>query len=149
MNLIEQGIQKGLISFSEDKSRITYLNQNKSRNYNNPEEKVQAETFLKLVLLYNYPVNQIRQFETAKMGSIACVHIRKQSDIFCRSQSVKTPLVAAIHGKSTSLGAQTGYRGVLFFGGYKLFRSFFVHLQNNTCHLRYLLRFARGARKGQ
>ena len=51
MDLIEQGIQKGLISFSEDKSRITYLNQNKSRNYNNPEEKVQAETFLKLVLL--------------------------------------------------------------------------------------------------
>ena len=68
MNLIEQGIQKGLISISEDKSRITYLNQNKTRNYNNPEEKVQAETFLKLVLLYNYPVKQIKQFETVTMG---------------------------------------------------------------------------------
>ena len=76
MDLIEQGIQKGLISFSEDKSRITYLNQNKSRNYNNPEEKVQAETFLKLVLLYNYPANQIRQFETVTMGSS-----QKEADI--------------------------------------------------------------------
>lgn len=76
MNLIEQGIKKGLISFSEDKSRITYLNQNKTRNYNNPEEKVQAETFLKLVLLYNYPANQIKQFETVTMGSS-----QKEADI--------------------------------------------------------------------
>lgn len=76
MNLIEQGIQKGLISISEDKSRITYLNQNKTRNYNNPEEKVQAETFLKLVLLYNYPANQIKQFETVTMGST-----QKEADI--------------------------------------------------------------------
>ena len=76
MNLIEQGIKKGLISISEDKSRITYLNQNKTRNYNNPEEKVQAETFLKLVLLYNYPANQIKQFETVTMGSS-----QKEADI--------------------------------------------------------------------
>lgn len=76
MNLVEQGIQKGLISISEDKNRITYLNQNKTRNYNNPEEKVQAETFLKLVLLYNYPANQIKQFETVTMGSS-----QKEADI--------------------------------------------------------------------
>lgn len=76
MNLIDQGIQKGLISISEDKNRITYLNQNKTRNYNNPEEKVQAETFLKLVLLYNYPANQIKQFETVTMGSS-----QKEADI--------------------------------------------------------------------
>lgn len=69
MNLIEQGKQKGLITISEDGSRITYLYQNKTRNFNNPEEKVQAETFLKLVLLYNYPQEQIKQFETVTMGS--------------------------------------------------------------------------------
>ena len=57
MDLIEQGKQKGLIFISEDKSRITYLNQNKSRNYNNPEEKVQAETLLRLILDYKYPVD--------------------------------------------------------------------------------------------
>lgn len=65
---IQLGIEKGLISFNEDKSRITYLFQNKERNYNNPEEKVQAETFLKLILDYNYPVSRIRQFVPVTMG---------------------------------------------------------------------------------
>lgn len=76
MDLIEQGIKKGLISISEDKSRITYTYQNKSRNYNNPEEKVQAETFLKLILLYNYPEKHIKQFEPVTMGSS-----QKEADI--------------------------------------------------------------------
>ena len=49
MNLIDTGIEKGLIRFDEDKNFITYIHQNKKRNYNNPEEKVQAETFLTLV----------------------------------------------------------------------------------------------------
>lgn len=65
---IQIGIEKGLISLNEDKSRITYVNQNKERNYNNPEEKVQAEAFLKLILDYNYPVKRIRQFVPVTMG---------------------------------------------------------------------------------
>ncbi|MBR3491066.1 MAG: N-6 DNA methylase [Bacteroidales bacterium] len=65
---LQSGIDKGLISFNEDKSRITYIHQNKERNYNNPEEKVQAETFLKLILDYNYPVSRIRQFVPVTMG---------------------------------------------------------------------------------
>jgi len=65
---IQLGIEKGLISFNGDKSRITYLCQNKERNYNNPEEKVQAETFLKLILDYNYPENRIKQFVPVTMG---------------------------------------------------------------------------------
>ena len=43
---LQSGIDQGFISFNDDKSRITYIHQNKERNYNNPEEKVQAETFL-------------------------------------------------------------------------------------------------------
>ena len=66
---IKLGIDKGLISFSEDKSRITYIYQNKERNYNNPEEKVQAETFLRLIFDYHYPVSRIRQFVPVTMGS--------------------------------------------------------------------------------
>ena len=66
---IQIGIDKGLISFNEDSSRITYIFQKKERNYNNPEEKVQAETFLKLILDYNYPVSRIRQFVPVTMGS--------------------------------------------------------------------------------
>ncbi|MBK7796233.1 MAG: restriction endonuclease subunit M [Saprospiraceae bacterium] len=69
MNLIDTGIEKGLIRFDEDRNFITYVHQNKKRNYNNPEEKVQAETFLTLVLIYGYPENRIKQFLSVQMGS--------------------------------------------------------------------------------
>lgn len=69
MNLIDTGIEKGLIRFDEDRNFITYIHQNKKRNYNNPEEKVQAETFLTLVLIYGYPVNRIKQFVSVQMGA--------------------------------------------------------------------------------
>lgn len=65
---IQLGLDNGYISFNEDRSRITYIYQNKERNYNNPEEKVQAETFLKLILDYNYPESRIRQFVPVTMG---------------------------------------------------------------------------------
>ena len=68
MSLIEEGIAKKLIRLSEDKKTITYLNQNKPRNYANPEEQVQAETFLKLVLTYGYDARRIRQFVPVTMG---------------------------------------------------------------------------------
>ncbi len=54
MNLIDTGIDKGLIRFDENRDFITYIYQNKKRNYNNPEEKVQAEIFLTLALIYGY-----------------------------------------------------------------------------------------------
>ena len=66
--LIQKGIEKGLISFDEDRKNIFYIHQDKRRNYNNPEEQVQAETFLKLVLEYGYPVEHIQQFVSVKMG---------------------------------------------------------------------------------
>lgn len=66
--LIQKGIEKGLISFNEDRKNITYIDQKKSRNYNNPEEQVQAEAFLKLALEYGYPVQRIQQFVSVKMG---------------------------------------------------------------------------------
>jgi len=69
MNIIEQGIKQGLIKFDKDKNFITYIHQNKKRNYNNPEEKVQAETFLILVLIYGYPEKWIKQFVSVQMGS--------------------------------------------------------------------------------
>lgn len=69
MNLIDIGIEKGLIRFDEERNFITYIHQNKKRNYNNPEEKVQADTFLTLVLNYGYPVNRVRQFVPVQMGS--------------------------------------------------------------------------------
>ena len=66
---IQLGLDNGLISFNEDRSRITYLHQKKERNYNNPEEKVQAIAFLKLIFDYHYPVSRIKMFVPVKMGS--------------------------------------------------------------------------------
>lgn len=65
---IQIGIENGLISLNSDMSKITYVKQDKERNYNNPEEKVQAETFLRLILDYNYPENRIKQFVPVTMG---------------------------------------------------------------------------------
>ena len=69
MNIIADGIAKKLIALDDDNKYITYLNEHKRRNYANPEEKVQAETFLALILTYNYPPQRIRQFVKVAMGS--------------------------------------------------------------------------------
>lgn len=64
-----EGIKKKLIRFEDDEKYIVYLHQGKRRNFNNPEEKVQAESFLRLVLVYKYPVKLIQQFVSVQMGS--------------------------------------------------------------------------------
>ena len=56
MNYINEGIKSKLIEFDAEQKFITYLHQNKRRNYQNPEEKIQAQTFLKLILEYKYIV---------------------------------------------------------------------------------------------
>ena len=66
---IQLGLDNGYISFNEDRSRITYIYQKKERKYNNPEEKVQAITFLKLIFDYHYPVSRIKMFVPVTMGS--------------------------------------------------------------------------------
>lgn len=68
-NLIQKGIEKGYISFDAEQKFITYVHQNKKRNFQNPEEQVQAETFLKLILIYGYPVERIQIYVTVTMGS--------------------------------------------------------------------------------
>lgn len=67
-SLLQQGIKEKLIRFDNKTNYITYMYQEKRRNYNNPEEKVQAEAFLKLVLTYGYPVENIVQFVSIPMG---------------------------------------------------------------------------------
>lgn len=76
MSTIQQGIDKGLIKFDDERKYITYVHQNKRRNYTNPEEIVQAETFLKLVFVYGYAPERIQQFVSITMGSTV-----KEADI--------------------------------------------------------------------
>lgn len=69
MALISQGVEKGLIKFDDEQKYITYVHQKKKRNYTNPEERVQAETFLQLILTYGYDTKRIRLFVSVTMGS--------------------------------------------------------------------------------
>lgn len=84
--LLEKAIEKCIISFNENKKIITYNYQNKKRNYMDPEEKIQAITFVKLILEYNYPQEQIKQFQPVQMGSsIKEADIILYSDKDCKS----------------------------------------------------------------
>lgn len=86
-DILTKAVQKGIIAFNDDRSFITYTYQNKRRSYANPEEKIQALTFAKLVLEYNYPQEQIKQFESVKMGSST-----KEADIVVYSdKDCKSP----------------------------------------------------------
>ena len=69
MSLIAEGITRKLIRFEDDEKYVIYLNENRRRNYTNSEEKVQVETYLTLVLVYNYSPKKIRQFVLVTMGS--------------------------------------------------------------------------------
>lgn len=80
--IIIEGQNNNLIKISDDLSTITYLNQNICRNYNNPEEKIQAETFCELVLRYNYPVEQVQQYVKVTVGSDV-----KEADIIVYNDS--------------------------------------------------------------
>ena len=57
---IDNGEKSGIISFNEDKSRITYhCNRDYQTSFKNPEEKVRASYFVELVQTYQYPQKRI------------------------------------------------------------------------------------------
>lgn len=68
MDILQKAIERNLISFDDEQKYITYVRQGKKRNFQNPEEKVQAETFCRLILEYGYLVDRIELFSTVKMG---------------------------------------------------------------------------------
>lgn len=97
MDLIKEGIKKKLIRLEDDGKYIVYLHQDKRRNYSNPEEKVQADTYLQLVLTYKYPEDRIRQFVPVQMGSET-----KEADIVVYSDLLhKAPLIIVECKKET------------------------------------------------
>jgi type I restriction enzyme M protein len=77
MDILQKAVEQNLISFDEERKFITYVHQNKRRNFHNPEEKVQAETFCRLILEYGYSEKRIEQFVEVKMGTAT-----KEADIF-------------------------------------------------------------------
>ncbi|MCB0540593.1 MAG: restriction endonuclease subunit M, partial [Bacteroidetes bacterium] len=101
MNLIEEGIKQGLISFDESQKFITYIHQGKKRNFTNPEEKVQADTFLKLVLEKGYPVEQIMQFVTVTMGAD-----KKEADIIVYDSPALIKPILVVECKKEDISEQ-------------------------------------------
>lgn len=69
MNLTDVGIENGLIRFDDEKNFVTYIHQNKKRSFNNPEEKVQLEAYLSLILISGYPVHRIKLYSSVQIGS--------------------------------------------------------------------------------
>lgn len=56
---IERGVKKGLLVFSDDEKKITYVRQGKSYRISDPEEKVRASYYTELILDYGYDANEL------------------------------------------------------------------------------------------
>ncbi|MCP9492889.1 MAG: type I restriction enzyme HsdR N-terminal domain-containing protein [Pyrinomonadaceae bacterium MAG19_C2-C3] len=85
MNPIEEGTRRNLISFNAERTRIKYPQQNKSYNFNDPEERVRAEAFVRLVVDYNYPVKRISLETVVPMGVA-----KKSADIIVYEDDART-----------------------------------------------------------
>jgi hypothetical protein len=105
--LIQQGIQNGHIRFEDDGKYIVYIEQNKRRNYDNPEEKVQAEAYLSLILEYSYPPAQIRQFVSVPMGSDI-----KEADIIVYADALRAKPHIVVECKPAKVTEQEFTRAV-------------------------------------
>ena len=91
MDIIAEGLKQNLIRFEDSGKYIVYLPQGKRRNYENPEEKVQAEAFLRLALIYKYPAKRIRICVPVQMGSET-----KEADLIVYDDdALKCPLIVA------------------------------------------------------
>lgn len=97
----QEGIKKGLINITEDESVITYIHHNITRNYKNPEERVQAEIFCKLILWYKYPVEKIGLYVPVTDGST-----KKQADIFVYNDINHTSPLIVIECKKEDVSEQ-------------------------------------------
>lgn len=100
-DIIEEGINKGLIELLDDGKNISYINHPRKRNYTNPEEKVQAETFLKLVLELGYPHEQIEHYVTVTMGSE-----KKEADLIVYDDPKKTKPIIVVECKKEEVSKQ-------------------------------------------
>ena len=71
MSLLQQGIEKGLIRFDEEKKEIVYIKQKFRHLWNDSEaeEKVRAEAFLRLIFNYGYKSENIGFEIRCKSGS--------------------------------------------------------------------------------
>lgn len=101
--LLEKGREAGIISFNDDKTRVTYCLQNKTKNYKT-EEIVQVDAYLKLIFTYNYPKENIQLFVPVKMGSD-----NREADIVVYSGKAYTKPLIVIECKKSDV-SEAEYR---------------------------------------
>lgn len=88
-DLFQKGIQDKHIIINEGNSIIRYNCKNQTkRRLQNPEEFVQAETYLKLIYEYNYPATNISVNESVQIGSET-----READILVYNDSHNTILI--------------------------------------------------------
>lgn len=59
MDILQSGIQQGLLQFDADEKFVTYIHANKKYRYTDPEEKVRAATYVRLITEFNYKPEHI------------------------------------------------------------------------------------------
>lgn len=119
--IIQKGLENKLISFNEDNSKITYFTKiNKTYKYTDPEEKVRAITFIKLILDYKYNINDIAlevKVPRRTPEDLADIVVyEKDSDkqpylvVECKKDDIKpnqfTQAIEQVFGNANSLGAK-------------------------------------------
>lgn len=93
--LIEQGIQEGLIKIEEN--RVHYPVQKKNYDFTDPEEPIRARTYCKLVFEQKYPRNRI-DFEIAPPARVPPF----PADIVIYEEDEKIHVYAVVETKSSS-----------------------------------------------
>lgn len=95
---LKAGIEKGIIELTADRSRINYIYLNKSKSFTDPEEKVQAETYISLIINYNYPIQRIDMFVKVQMGSET-----KEADIVVYADDAKLQPLIVVECKKNEI----------------------------------------------
>lgn len=99
MDILQKAVAENLIAFDDEQKYITYVRQDKRRNFHNPEEKVQAETFCRLVLEYGYSPERIEMFVNVQMG----VDVTKEADIIVYHDDKRTKPYSVAECKSPEI----------------------------------------------
>lgn len=128
MNLLQVGIEKGLISFNPENTRITYVNRNKTYNFKDPEESVRAEAYVQLVEEYSYSPDRI-DFEVV-------VPRRTPSDsadiVVYSDVEMKVPYIVVECKKETATNAEFKQAIEQGFGNANSLRAAFVWITSKT-----------------
>lgn len=89
MSLVKKGIRDRYIVIDQRRDLVTYLPCGVTRKLSNPEEKVQLDTFLRLIYLFDYPPEKLCVSDKIKIGSST----READIVVYRDRERKDPLI--------------------------------------------------------